>query len=189
MLIAVLLTSFSLIDVKMTELRRCVFLDRDGVINKELGYQITSIEEFELIDGLKTQLKRLKDAGFLLIIITNQSGIAKGNYDEEFVYECYSLIQEATDDLIDDMYFAPGHESVSKSLSRKPDSLMFEKSIAKHKIDVGNSYMIGDKERDLIPAKRLGICTFLLSRDKSSNYADYQVQELSKAAELILSVK
>ena len=171
----------------MTELRRCVFLDRDGVINKEFGYQITRIEEFELMDGLKDDLERFKAAGFLLIIVTNQSGIAKGHYTEEFVYQCYNVIQKEVGGIMNDMYFAPGHDSVSKSLSRKPDSLMFEKAMAKWHIDPGQSFMIGDKDRDLVPAKKLGMNTILLSDDKSSNYADQQVQELSQAVALIVN--
>ncbi|GEM_PF-257702 len=185
-LISVLLTSFSLIDVKMTEFRKCVFLDRDGVLNKELGYQITKIEEFELVGGIKEQLARFRDSGFMLIIITNQSGIAKGSYGEEFVYECFDKIQQATGHVIDDMYFAPGHDSLSKSLSRKPDSLMFERAIAKHKVDATHSYMIGDKERDLIPAKKFGIGTILISKQSTSEYADYGVESLSAAADIIL---
>ncbi len=161
-------------------MNRCVFLDRDGVLNKELGYQITDIEEFELVEGLKESIHKLKSAGFLLIIITNQSGIAKGSYDEQFVIDCFELIQNECNHQIDDMYFAPGHESVSKSLLRKPDSLMFEKAIAKYHIDTEQSWMLGDKERDLIPAKKLGIKTALIGED-SSDYADKAFKTLSEA--------
>ena len=161
-------------------MNRCVFLDRDGVLNKELGYQITDIEEFELVEGLKESIHQLKSAGFLLIIITNQSGIAKGYYDEQFVIDCFELIQNECNHQIDDMYFAPGHESVSKSLLRKPDSLMFEKAIAKYHIDPEQSWMLGDKERDLIPAKKLGIKTALIG-EGSSDYADKAFKTLSEA--------
>ncbi len=171
----------------MTNLKKCVFLDRDGVLNKELGYQITKIEDFQLMKGLPEDLARLKAAGYLLIIITNQSGIAKGDYTDDFVYACYNRIQEEVGGIIDDMYFAPGHESVSKSLLRKPDSLMFEKAMAKYSINPANSLMIGDKERDLIPAKKLGIGTFLLSDGDYTDYADKQVATLSQAVDLILS--
>lgn len=158
-------------------MNKCVFLDRDGVLNKELGYQITRIDEFELVEGVKDALQALKAEGYLLIIITNQSGIAKGSYDEQFVLDCYQLIQKEVGSVIDAMYFAPGHESGSKSLMRKPDSLMFEKAIAKFNIDPKQSWMIGDKERDLIPAKKLGIRTVLVGED-SSDYADMVVEDL-----------
>jgi D-glycero-D-manno-heptose 1,7-bisphosphate phosphatase len=169
-------------------MQKCVFLDRDGVLNKELGYQITNIQEFELMPDLKGSLNALKDKGFLLIIITNQSGIAKGSYDESFVYKCYEVIQKEVGGIIDAMYFAPGHESVSKSLMRKPDSLMFEKAIAKYHIDPTQSWMIGDKERDLIPAKKLGIKTVLVGGG-TSDYADAIVNDLVEASHIINEVK
>lgn len=167
-------------------MNKCVFLDRDGVLNEELGYQITEIKDFKLMEGLKEVLSSLKEEGYLLIIITNQSGIAKGTYQESFVRTCYELIQEEVGGLIDAMYFAPGHESVTKSLLRKPDSLMFEKALAKFSIDPTQSWMIGDKERDLIPAKKLGIRTILVGGG-ASEYADALAAELKESVTKILS--
>ena len=163
-------------------MNKCVFLDRDGVLNEELGYQITKKEEFELVDSLNESIAQLKSKGYLLIIITNQSGIAKGSYDKQFVMDCFELIQNECNHQIDSMYFAPGHESVSKSLMRKPDSLMFEKAMAKHNIDPEQSWMLGDKERDLIPAKKLGIKTALIG-EGSSDYADRVFKTLSEAVD------
>lgn len=165
-------------------MNRCVFLDRDGVLNKELGFQIKQMEQFELVPGLKESLKILKENGYLLIVITNQSGIAKGHYDEEFVKDCYQRIQDEVDGVIDALYFAPGHESVSKSLLRKPDSLMFEKAMAKFNIDPKKSWMIGDKERDLIPAKKLGISTVLVTGG-ASDYADLESENLADAVRMM----
>lgn len=167
-------------------MNKCIFLDRDGVLNEELGYQITDIQEFALVEGLNDSIEKLKQAGFLLIIITNQSGIAKGSYDEAFVQQCFQVIQNEVNGQIDDMYFAPGHESVSRSLMRKPDSLMLEKAIAKYDIDPSISWMIGDKERDLIPAKKLGINTILVGGG-SSAYADKPVKDLSEATALLMA--
>jgi len=168
-------------------MQKCVFLDRDGVLNKELGYQIADIQEFELMPDLKESLSVLKARGFLLIVITNQSGIAKGAYDESFVQDCYQLIQEEVGGILDAMYYAPGHESVSLSLMRKPDSLMFEKAIAKYNIDPYQSWMIGDKERDLIPAKKLGIRTILVGGGMS-DYADVMAEDLKESTIEILNV-
>lgn len=167
-------------------MNKCVFLDRDGVLNKELGYQITDIQEFELVEGLEKSISDLKAAGYLLIIITNQSGIAKGSYTEEFVQACFNRIQKACAHQVDHMYFAPGHESVSKSLMRKPDSLMFEKAMAKFDIDPTHSWMIGDKERDLIPAKKLGLRTVLVGGG-TSECADGLGENLAEAISLILN--
>lgn len=177
----------SLKDVKMNGLNKCVFLDRDGVLNEELGYQLTQAEEFKVKEGIAEPLRRLKQAGYLLIVITNQSGIAKGDYTEEFVLECHEKIQKSIGGLLDDLYFAPGHESVSRSLLRKPDSLMFEKAISKHHIDASQSWMVGDKERDLIPARKMGIGTIHLTGKQASEYADFKVNDLAEAASLILN--
>lgn len=171
----------------MTKLNKCIFLDRDGVLNEELGYQVTQLQEFKVKDGITEPLSRLKKAGYLLIVITNQSGIAKGDYTDEFVLECHELIQNACGCLLDDLYFAPGHESVSKSLLRKPDSLMFEKAMAKHKIDPAQSWMIGDKERDLIPARKLGIGTLHLTSKEASEYTNFKARNLAEAASIILN--
>ncbi|HEY9116787.1 MAG TPA: HAD-IIIA family hydrolase, partial [Roseivirga sp.] len=168
----------------MIKLNKCIFLDRDGVLNEELGYQVTQLQDFKVKDGISKSLSRLKEAGYLLIVITNQSGIAKGDYSTEFVLECHELIQEACGNLLDDLYFAPGHESVSKSLLRKPDSLMFEKAMAKHQIDPTQSWMIGDKERDLIPAKKLGIGSIHLTNKEQSVYADFKVSDLDEAVSI-----
>ncbi|NVK83190.1 MAG: HAD-IIIA family hydrolase [Cytophagia bacterium] len=171
----------------MTKVNKCIFLDRDGVLNEELGYQVTKAEEFKVKEGITEPLKHLKQAGFLLIVMTNQSGIAKGDYTEDFVLECHERIQQAVGGILDDLYFAPGHESVSRSLMRKSDSLMFEKAIAKYKIDAGKSWMIGDKERDLIPAKKLGIGTVHLTDKEASEYADFKVHDLAEATSVILN--
>lgn len=168
------------------DMKKAVFLDRDGVLNEELGFQVTTHKEFKIKKGVPEALKELKAAGFLLIVVTNQSGIAKGNYDEEFVMDCHNRIQKASENSLDDIYFAPGYDSVSKSLSRKPGALMFEKAIAKHDVDVTNSWMIGDRESDMIPAKRVGLQAIQLISDRPSVYSDFSFDNLLEAVELIL---
>ena len=164
----------------------CVFLDRDGVLNEEIGRHVIKPEEFKIKEGVPEGLKRLKSAGLLLVVITNQSGIARGYYDEAFVWHCYEQIQKACDSVLDGQYFAPGLDKFSRSLMRKPDSLMFEKAIARFGVDVAQSWMIGDKERDLIPARKLGICTMHLTNDEMSGFADFKVDRFEQAVDRIL---
>ena len=166
---------------------KCVFLDRDGVLNRELGRHVTKPEEFEVAVGVSGGLGRLKDAGYLLIVITNQSGIARGYYDEQFVLDCHQVLQESCGGIIDALYFAPGLDSISRSLLRKPDSLMFEKAIAKFHIDPAQSWMIGDKERDLIPAKRLGISTIHQAVGEKSSFGDFLVKDFASAVDMVLN--
>lgn len=169
-----------------TKMNKCVFLDRDGVLNREIGRHVCELDEFEILPFVPEGLLALKSAGYKLVVVTNQSGIARGYYQEDFVYECHSVLQRAAGEVIDALYFAPGLDKVSKTLSRKPDSLMFEKAMAKFKIDPQHSWMIGDKERDLIPARKLGISTIHLTGDTAWEHASEVVNDFKAAVELIL---
>jgi D-glycero-D-manno-heptose 1,7-bisphosphate phosphatase len=166
---------------------KCVFLDRDGVINVDNVNYTYKVDEFKIIDGVIPALKMLKDAGYLLIIITNQSGIAKGIYQHEDVYKCHDYFDKESGHLIDEYFYSPYHQSTSESLSRKPGSLMFEKAIAKYDINITQSWMIGDRERDIIPANTLYIPTILIEEfPNTETSAKYKVDSLFEAAELIL---
>src|SRR5690606_14192837 len=156
------------------------------LINKDYVDYVYSADKLEILPKVKEALIAFKEAGYLIIIITNQSGIAKGLYTREQMHECHELIQQSCDHLIDYIYFAPGHPSVSESLSRKPGSLMFERAIAKFAIDIEQSWMIGDKDRDLIPAKKLGLKTIQVDYSDSA-HADYKVSDLYAAIDIIIN--
>lgn len=165
---------------------KCVFLDRDGVINRDRVNYAYRLEDFEILTGVGEALQQLKGAGYLLIIITNQSGIAKGIYTREQMQQCHDYMQEKFNHVIDAVYYAPYHPSVTESLTRKPDTLMFEKAIARFDIDVNRSWMIGDKERDVIPAVKLGIRSVLIHEEETATRAAYVVKDLPEAAGKIL---
>lgn len=165
---------------------KCIFLDRDGVINKDRVNYAYTLDTFVILDGVIEALQKLKEAGYLLIIITNQSGIAKGIYTTEDVFMCHDYLQEQSNNAIDDLYYAPYHPTITESLTRKPDSLMLERAIAKYKIDITQSWMLGDKERDLMPAKKLGLSTILIDSAKPSDIADEEAKSLLDAAERII---
>ena len=163
---------------------RAVFFDRDGVINVDRNNYTYCQEDFKLMPGIIEVMQALKKRGFLLIVITNQAGIAKGIYTDQEVDELHDHFQNISGQLVDGFYHAPGHPDYSESLSRKPDSLLFEKAIAKFKIDPALSWMIGDKERDLIPAKNLGIKTVLLGH-QSVISMDFRIKDLSELTVII----
>lgn len=167
---------------------KCVFMDRDGVLNQEIGRHILKIEEFIIPEDVPNGIKRLKAAGYKLVVVTNQSGIARGYYDDQLVEDCHDQLQKVCEHAIDQFYYAPLVDSVSKSLMRKPDSLMFEKGIAKFNVDANASWMIGDKERDLVPAKKLGIKRIqIMALVEESELAEYRVHTFSEAVDLILN--
>ncbi len=166
---------------------KCIFLDRDGVINVDKVDYTYTLEDFKIIPGVIEALEAFKKAGYLLVVITNQSGIAKGIYGHEDVKICHDFFQEKCGALIDRYYYSPYHQTISESISRKPDSLMFEKAIAKFDIDIESSWMIGDKNRDLVPAKKLGIKTALVGHEEPNPVeVNIKADDLKKAAELIL---
>ena len=165
--------------------KKCVFLDRDGVINEDNPNYVYKPESFQLIRGVPEAIEAIKAAGYLIIVATNQSGIAKGIYTRKDMRACHRLMQEQLGHRIDYIYYAPFHESVSKSLSRKPGSLMFERAIARFDIDPFNSWMVGDKARDIIPAQKLGIKTIQVD-GLIDGGADHVAEDLYAACEFIL---
>lgn len=166
--------------------RPCVFLDRDGVLNAERGEYTFRTEEFEILPGVPEALKLLKESGFLLIVITNQAGIAKKLYTKEHVFACHQKLQQACGNLIDGLYFAPLHPSVSESLMRKPDSLMLEKAIARFNIDPERSWLVGDRKRDLEAAAKVNVKAILVGEEETCR-AQYREKDLLAAARLIIS--
>ncbi|PTX21055.1 D-alpha,beta-D-heptose 1,7-bisphosphate phosphatase [Pontibacter mucosus] len=166
--------------------QKCVFLDRDGVLNRERGDYTYALDDFEVLPGVPEALRLLKKNGYLLIVVTNQGGVAKGLYKKEDVLACHQKLQGACDSLIDAHYMAPGHPNYSASLSRKPDSLMLEKAIAKYNIDVEKSWMVGDSLRDLEAAEKVGVKGILVGNKYKPGAHVWQLADLWEAAQFIL---
>ena len=139
---------------------KVLFLDRDGVINKERGDYTWLKEQFIFTDNLFEYLRKQRDKGFQFVVITNQGGINKAIYEESDVEELHQWMKELFKkegiELLD-IFYCPHHSNFQKCLCRKPNSQMLEKAIAIHGIDRGNSYMIGDTERDVEAAKGAGV--------------------------------
>ncbi len=150
-------------------MNKAIFLDRDGVINKEVNY-VFRVEDFVLTDDIIPTLKKLQAAGFIFIVVTNQSGIAKDLYTHEDVAIVHahmlSLMQE-NGITISEIYYCSHHPDVEPCICRKPDSGMLEKAIARFNIDVKHSFMIGDKERDIQAAEKAGVRAFQIESDSS----------------------
>ena len=145
---------------------KCVFFDRDGILNKEIGSYVWKIDDFTVEEGILPLLNFLKEKKIGRIVITNQAGIAKGLYTHSDVKKLHAHFQQISDDVIDAFYYSPYHPNYSESLSRKPGSLLFEKSLSKFGLDPGKCWMIGDRERDLIPAGQLGIKTIRIFNER-----------------------
>lgn len=150
---------------------KAIFLDRDGVINKETSY-VFRAKDFILTDDIIPSLKKLQQAGFIFIVITNQSGIAKGLYtheDVKKVHEYFLSLMKKNNISIAEIYYCPHHPDVEPCICRKPDSGMIEKAIARFNIDVSKSFFIGDKERDIQAAEKAGVKGILIEPDSPIN--------------------
>lgn len=144
----------------MDAMNKAIFLDRDGIINKEIGDYVYKLEEFEINEGVVEALKYWRSKGYKLIIITNQGGIAKGMYSHEDVHLLHQYLhtflnQEGIH--LDAIYYSPHHPDFGNSLSRKPGSLMIEKALARFDLDPKQSVMIGDRPRDIEAAEGAGV--------------------------------
>ncbi len=146
-----------------------ILLDRDGVINVEKSY-LHKIEDFEYEKNVVAGLTELRDLGYKFAIITNQAGIARGYYTEDDFWKLQSFIEN---DLlkngikIEKSYFCPHHPNIEGKYGiecncRKPKTGNFELAISEFNIDTKNSFMIGDKITDLIPAEKTGITPILV---------------------------
>jgi len=169
-------------------MQKCIFLDRDGVLNEDRTDYVYKIEDYIIPEGVVDGLNLLKKAGYLLIVVTNQAGIAKGLYTHEDVLNCYNFLQSQCGGVIDDIYYCRHHpQYTSESLLRKPDSLMLEKAIAKYDIDTTHSYMIGDAERDVKAGIKAGVKTIHIATGKeNTNLADYRFGSLLEASKFIV---
>jgi len=149
--------------------RPALFLDRDGVVNVDTDY-LYRIEDFEFIDGIFDLCAAYQARGYLIVIVTNQSGIARGRYSEEAYARLTAWMVEAFDVKgvrIDGVYHCPHHPEVTGACScRKPEPGMLLQAARELDIDLERSLMVGDKERDIVAAHRAGVKeTYLFDAD------------------------
>ena len=148
-------------------MHRAVFLDRDGVINEDFGY-VGSLDRFHFIDGIFEALQILQSRGFLLIVVTNQSGIARGYYSlQDFFALSRYMLQELSKRgiAIKEIFYCPHHPDEGCSC-RKPNPGMIMKASKKYDIDLANSWMVGDKPSDIEAGMRAGIKNLVLLDNK-----------------------
>ena len=139
-------------------MQKAVFLDRDGVINVDKSY-VYKQEDFEFCEGVFEALQHFKRLGYLLIIVTNQSGIGRGYYREEDFQSLSAWMKQEflhVNIVIDAIYHCPHAPEVGCEC-RKPKSGMFQEAIRDFDIDVRASWMIGDKQSDIEAALGAGI--------------------------------
>jgi len=144
-----------------------IFLDRDGTVNIEKNY-LHRIADWEWVAGAPQAIKRLRDAGYRIIIITNQAGIARGMYsaaDVETLHAHVNAELATIGTAIDGFYFCPHHPDFGQPRDcdcRKPKPGMLRAAAARHTIDLSRSWMIGDKDIDIEAGRAAGTQTLLV---------------------------
>jgi D-glycero-D-manno-heptose 1,7-bisphosphate phosphatase len=160
---------------------KTIFLDRDGVINKEVGY-LHKIEDFNFINGVFEACVYIQSLGYQLIIVTNQSGIDRGYYNEEDFHKMTNwMLKQFRENNVEilDVFFCP-HGPESTCDCRKPKPGMFNKANDKYDIDMRNSWMIGDKEADIEAANAAEIPNTILVK------SGHVIDEINSKASFIL---
>jgi D-glycero-D-manno-heptose 1,7-bisphosphate phosphatase len=166
--------------------RPAAFLDRDGVLNVDHGY-VYRPEQLEWIDGAREAVRLLNSAGYYVFVISNQSGVARGFYDEAAVKSFHAHMQDglaAVGAHIDAFYFCPHHpDGIVKSLAvscncRKPAPGMLEQAAREWPIDLGASFLIGDKDDDVAAANAFNIRGIKFNSSKDS-LADLVCREVA----------
>ncbi|NWF52022.1 MAG: lipopolysaccharide heptosyltransferase II [Nitrospirae bacterium] len=163
--------------------RPAVFFDRDGTLCKDTGY-LNRYEDLQIFQEANI-LPLLKEKGFKLIGLTNQSGIARGIIKEDFVKDVNKIFIERYK--FDGFYYCPHHPD-ERCSCRKPELGMALRARAEHKIDFKKSYVVGDKESDMLLAKAMGAKGIFVKtgHDKESFSAEYKAKDLKEAVDWIL---
>lgn len=150
---------------------KAVFLDRDGVLldNSE-HYYIFRPEQVKWVNEVPQNLNHIAEKGYQLFIVTNQGGVAKGEYTMQEVDAIHRLMLDFLKQYqveINEIAVCPHHPEVEKCMCRKPSPLMIERLIAKHKIDPSISFFIGDSVTDMQAAKAAGLQEILIPANQS----------------------
>ena len=153
----------------MDKKNKAVFLDRDGVLNKELGDYVSRLEDFKVLDNFSA-LKTLQDKGYMLIVATNQGGLCKGWYTEETLAQMHSHLKQVYQEngvIFTDIFYCPHHPDFTGDCDcRKPKPGMLLRGIEKYNLDPSQSYFIGDRERDMEAGRAAGVTGILIESDQ-----------------------
>lgn len=181
--------------------KKTIFIDRDGVINKdpagwtEYSY-VTRLEDFKILPGALEALKILKDNGIDVIIVSNQSGVGKGYFSREELdavnKKMLDMVKKAGGNIKDAYYCV--HKTEDNCDCKKPKTGLFKQAIAKYDINITDSYFIGDDRRDIIAGKAIGIKTIFVLSGKFSRQElegwgdkpDYIFKDLLNAVKWII---
>ncbi len=162
----------------MDDQRKAIFLDRDGVLIHDVHY-LSNLEDILIYSDVPKGLKLLKDCGYLLVVVTNQSGVARGFFSQDFVRECHQRINqllEVHNVQLDHLYYCPHHINGLSPLNiecdcRKPAPAMVQQAEKELNLNLQDSFMIGDKQSDVELALNANIKGILLTTGQGAPVA------------------
>ena len=172
---------------------RAVFLDRDGTMAKDVNY-CARPEDFELFPNTAKAIKLLHEHGLKVIVVTNQSGIARGYFTEETLAQIHEKMKEELakeSAWVDDIYYCPHHPDDNCDC-RKPKPKLVLQAAKEYDIDLKHSFVVGDLEIDIVLGKAVGCHTILISPNPEHGECkqetpDYTTSDLYQAARWIVS--
>ena len=156
-----------------------IFLDRDGTLVEEVNF-LHRVEDLRFFDFTDEAVTLLKENGFLIVVVTNQSGIGRNIYDEAAMHGIHEKIQSDLTANLDAFYFCP-HLPEEGCACRKPGVGMIKKALEEFDIDPDRSWMIGDKALDIMAGKNAGIKTALVL----TGYGEKEIEKLTTLPDLI----
>lgn len=169
-------------------MRKAVFLDRDGTINVDKGY-VHRIEDWEWIPGATDAIAALKKAGFLVIVITNQAGIARGYYTDKEVTTLHEWVNRELEKYgtrIDGFYFCPHHPEFSGECEcRKPLPGLLLQAKRDFDIDFERSWLIGDKAGDIQAGRAAGVKSILVMTGYGREHHTQLPAKIAYAADIL----
>jgi D-glycero-D-manno-heptose 1,7-bisphosphate phosphatase len=166
-----------------------VFLDRDGTLMRDVDY-CGDPKDVQVLPGAPEALRKLRRAGFKVIVVTNQSGIGRGFFDDAQYRQVEAeLARQLGADMIDATYYCPHHPD-DACVCRKPSPEMIFRAARDHHIDLTRSYFIGDKTSDIVSGRNAAVKTVLVrtgyGNDTDAGTADFAVADMAAAADVIL---
>lgn len=179
--------------------QKAVFLDRDGVVNREVD-NLKNIKQLRLLPNVAASINRLNRFGFLVIVVTNQPVIARGWLTEKDLKKIHQILIKRLSQKgakIDAIYYCPHHPNANlkkyrrRCRCRKPNIGLIRKAVKKFKIDLKKSFMVGDSTRDILAGKRAKLKTILVKTGYAGQDGKYEVKSdfitgnLSEAIKII----
>ncbi len=185
----------------LSKKQRAVFLDRDGTINKYVGF-LRDIDEFELLPGVGEAIKAMNEMGYLVIVVSNQPVIARGEVSEEELSEIHNKMETLLGEkgaYVDAIYYCPHHpdkgytgeraELKIDCSCRKPKPGMLLQAAKEFNVDLSQSWMAGDSEVDVIAGKRAGCKTVYLNREKKDFGQEYTFGSLKEFQNFLVELR